>query len=154
MSMGYAAWRRTPYADTEAKETEKDITRLFEKYSVKAFQFTQGVGPAGRPAWSVRFVFNGRTYKAGLEVLDVHGYAQSLHEQLLRQVKRLIYWRLKTGLEMVGIFSPEQVFFDWLELADGVTAYEAAAPAVAQLPTAAAFAAVVSPQRLLPPGAT
>jgi hypothetical protein len=152
MAMGKGAWARTPYADTTAKDTERDIIRLFEKYRVSHYQFTNTTGPHGRPAFSIAFMHDKRAYKAGLEILDV---ANVPDDQLLRQVKRCIFWRLKVGLEMSGIFSAEQVFFDWLLNADGQTTYEVAMPMIkelepGQLPN---FAQVFdqSNQKLLPP---
>jgi hypothetical protein len=154
MAMGRGAWARTPYADTTAKDTERDIIRLFEKYQVKHYQFTNTTGPHGRAAFSIAFMFEGRAYKAGLETLDVTGVPS---DQLLRQVKRCIFWRLKVGLEMTGIFSAEQVFFDWLLNQDGQTTYEVAMPMMKQLPAGQVpnFARVfeeANRQRQLPPG--
>jgi hypothetical protein len=118
-------WGRTPYAGSEASRTEDAVANLVAKYNVTCFQWTQGRGPNGRPAIAFRFELNGKTYRVMIETLD----AEAKSDELLTQVKRVIYYYLKSALEMATVFVPmEKSLFAFLELPDGTTMFEAAQP--------------------------
>lgn len=119
-------WLKTPYAGSTAERTDEATQRLFARYGIDEYQWTQCRGPNGRPAISIRFRLEDRTYRMGIETLDVEG-AQP--EELLTQVRRALFYFLKSTLEMQSVFfTADQVLFAFLELPDGPTVYEAAAP--------------------------
>lgn len=139
-------WNKTPYAGSEAKDADGAIQRLLAKYKVKEVMTVSYTGPNGRPAYGIRFVLTGKSYRIALETLDV--YPSHVAEQDLKtQVKRAIYFFLKSSLEMANVFMPpEQVLFAFLESpnAGGVTMYEAAQPYLQQL-TAPDFGRLMLP---------
>jgi hypothetical protein len=148
MAMNRIAWQNTPYAKSDAKSADAAFNTIFAKYKVESWQFIQGRGPHGRPAFGVRFIFKGFTFRHGLEALDVSGVEP---DQLLRQIKRAIYWDIKSKLEMAGVFQPvEEVMFSWLELADGSTPYEISREHLKALPSGRELASTLFP-RALPP---
>lgn len=146
MAMRKFDWLKTPYATSDAKRADAAFNTLFEKYKVDSWQFIQGRGPHGRPAFGVRFIFKGFTFRHGLEALDVAGVEA---DQLLKQIKRAIYWDVKSRLEMAGVFQPvEEVMFSWLELADGSTPYEISREHLKALPGGRELAAALFPKAL------
>ena len=125
-----AQWLKTPYAKSEARDPDGAIRALLGKYGVRDVQWTEAGGPSGRPACMLRFILKGKTYRVMIESLD----AQADAGELLKQVKRAIYFMLKSTLEITGVFcSAEQALFAWLELPGGQTLYEGAAPHLAKL---------------------
>ncbi len=127
-------WQDTPYANTDAKDTDKNIDWLMEKYGVQERQWTQTRGPNGRPAFMLRFNLRDRTYRIALEVLDAPQVEMS---KRIKQIKRVIYWTLKNALETTQVFfTPEEALFAFLELPDGPTLYEAGLPHVNKLKAA------------------
>lgn len=115
-------WMKTPYAGTQAQNTEKDFSRLFEKYGIEQYQYSRGV-VNGRPAFQVRFVLNDKPYRFKLETLEVEGVAD---EKLISQLKRVLYFQLKSLFETATVFmTPEELMFSFLELPKG-TVYELA----------------------------
>jgi hypothetical protein len=131
--MTRAEWSKTPYAKSDARDPDGAILSLLAKYKITTTQLTHGNGPNGRPAFAVRFMLGERAYTIMRETL----HADAPPDQLLKQVKRAIYYRLKVTLEDAAIFPPEEVLFPYLELpaAGGVTVYTAAQPALAQFKT-------------------
>lgn len=127
--MRKSEWMRTPYAGTQAQNTEKDFSRLFEKYSIEQYQYSRGL-VNGRPAFQVRFVLNDKPYRFKLEALDVDDIAD---EKLISQLKRVLYFQLKSLLETATVFlTPEELLFSFLELKDG-TVYEMAEKNMAKI---------------------
>jgi len=115
-------WLRTPYANTSAKNTEKSFSLLFEKYGIEQYQYSRGVID-GNAAFQVRFVINDKPYRFKLEVLDVPDVPV---EKLIEQLKRVLFFQLKSILETSTIFlTPEELLFSFLELPKG-TVYEIA----------------------------
>ena len=122
-------WLKTPYANTQAQNTEKDLSRLFDKYGIEQYQYSRGV-IEGKPAFQVRFVLNERPYRFKLETLDVPDVPD---EKLIAQLKRVLYFQLKSLLETSTVFlTPEELFFSFLELKGG-TVYEIAEKNMAQI---------------------
>lgn len=122
-------WLKTPYANTQAQNTEKDFSRLFEKYGIEQYQYSRGV-VEGRPAFQVRFVINERPYRFKLKTLEVPDVPD---EKLISQLKRVLYFQLKSILETSTIFlTPEELLFSFLELKDG-TVYEIAEKNMAKI---------------------
>lgn len=127
--MKKAEWMRTPYAGTQAQNTEKDFSRLFEKYGIEQYQYSRGV-VNGRPAFQVRFVLNDKPYRFKLETLVVDDVSS---EKLVSQLKRVLYFQLKSLLETATVFlTPEELLFSFLELKRG-TVYEIAEKNMAQI---------------------
>lgn len=115
-------WLKTPYANTQAKNTEKDFSRLFEKYGIDQYQYSRGV-INGKPAFQIRFVLNDKPYRFKLETLDAPDLTD---EKLISQLKRVLYFQLKSLFEISTVFlTPEEVLFSFLELKEG-TVYEIA----------------------------
>lgn len=125
--MNRSQWNKTPYAGTGATGTDEQISRLLAKYGVHQSQVTQGVGPHGRPAYLLRFELKEKMYRVMLEGLDAENVS---HAELLAQVKRALFYYLKSTLEMQSVFfTAEQALFAFLELpGSACTMYEAAAP--------------------------
>lgn len=122
-------WMKTPYANTHAQNTEKDFSRLFEKYGIEQYQYSRGV-VEGRPAFQVRFVINERPYRFKLKTLEVPDVPD---EKLISQLKRVLYFQLKSILETSTIFlTPEELLFSFLELKGG-TVYEIAEKNMAKI---------------------
>ena len=120
--MKKSEWLKTPYANTQAQNTEKNFSRLFEKYEITQYQYSRGVID-GVAAFQVRFVINDKPYKFKLGVLDVLDVSD---EKLIEQLKRVLYFQLKSILETSTIFlTPEELLFSFLELPKG-TVYELA----------------------------
>jgi len=127
--MRKSEWLKTPYANTQASNTEKDFSRLFEKYGIEQYQHSRGVID-DRPAFMVRFVLNEKPYRFKLEALDVEGVP---NEKLVSQLKRVLYFQLKSLLETSTLFmTPEELLFSFLELKDG-TVYEIAEKHMAKI---------------------
>lgn len=138
-------WNKTPYSGTDAKDTDGAIARLLAKYGVKETMTVNYVGPNGRPGYGVRFVLKGKCYRIALETLDVWHVSEG---ELKAQVKRAIFYHLKSALEVANVFMPpEQVLFAFLEApATGATMYEAAQPYLQQL-TAPDFGRLMLPPK-------
>lgn len=120
--MNKSEWLRTPYANTTAQNTEKNFSSLFEKYEIEQYQYSRGV-INGHVAFMVRFVINDKPYRFKLEILDVPEVSD---EKLIDQLKRVLYFQLKSILETSTIFlTPEELLFSFLELPKG-TVYELA----------------------------
>jgi membrane protein implicated in regulation of membrane protease activity len=113
-------WSKTPYARSEAKNPDAAIQSLLAKYGIADIQWTQGRGPEGRRAVMLRFVMKEKPYRIMVESLD----AEASEDERLIQVKRVIYFYLKSTLEVANNFiTPEEALFAFLELpgwADGV----------------------------------
>lgn len=96
-----------------------------KKYAVKDVQFTETTGPNGRPFFGVRFKLKDETYNVGVETVnaDVH------RDDVLRQVKRAVFFQLKALLELATYFGPvEKVLFAYVEVAPNTTLYDVAKP--------------------------
>jgi hypothetical protein len=133
MSMTERQWRDTPYANTKAGDPDQALVTLLERYGVTVHQTAQVVGPHGRTAIVLRFFFKQLAYRIAFEILDAKDVDV---KQRIKQVKRAIYWMLKTRLEEAGVFgSAEELMCGWLELPDGKTVYEASAPYIQRLPS-------------------
>lgn len=134
-------WRKTPYNDTTA-DTDRALARLLSKYEIEEYQWAQGK-LNDRPAVSLRFILRGKPYKIQLSTLD----ADADRDELVAQVKRAIYYSLKSMLEFSSVFiAPEQALFAFLEIQEGVTLYELAAPRLSSL-TAGSFMKLLPPPR-------
>ena len=48
-------WNKTPYSGTTAKDTIRDIDRLFQRYRITTHQIINAPGPNGRPGFAVNF---------------------------------------------------------------------------------------------------
>ena len=132
--MSRSEWAKTPYAGSTAQDADGAIQRLLAKYGVRDVMTAQFTGEGGRPGYGIRFVLNGKCYRIALETLD----AQAGDEELRVQVKRAIFFFLKSALELANVFvPPEQVLFAFLELpaAGNATMYEGAKPYLQQLTT-------------------
>lgn len=124
-------WAATPYAKSDAKNSDADVQRLLGKYGVDEFQWTSAKGPHARKAVILRFNLNGHTYRIAIEVLNAPKVAE---EDRLRQVKRAMFWMLKAALEAASVFfSAEEALFAYLELPDGKTVHEASSLQLSQL---------------------
>lgn len=121
--MTRSEWLKTPYAGTEAKDPDRAIQQLLDKYGVRDIQWTIGTGPEGRRAAMLRFILDGKGYRLMLETLE----ADAKEIELLRQVKRAIFYTLKAALESARFFGPEKTLFAFLELPNGQTMHDAAA---------------------------
>jgi len=92
----------------------------------------------------LRFVLRDKTYRIGLETLDV---ADVKEHELLLQIKRAVYYFVKSQLEIATVFwTPEEALFAFLELPQGGTLYEIAKPQMERLTSGADFAAVLLPK--------
>lgn len=124
-------WQKTPYAQSEAKDPDKALRDLLTKRGVQDIQVTETRGPHGRPSYELRFGLKGKVYRIGLETLPV---SQAKPDELLKQVKRAVYFLLKSTLEFATVFAPlDQVLFPYLEVDGRTTTYEAAKPFIDQL---------------------
>jgi hypothetical protein len=125
-------WRKTPYAGTRTERPDEAIRSLLENYGVKDYQWMQSAtGANGRAAIALRFLLKGKSYRFVMECLDVPEVAVEL---LILQIKRALYWQLKTALEGASVFFPaDMVLYAWRELPDGRTLHEATAPALKSL---------------------
>lgn len=124
-------WSQTPYAKTKAGDPDQALTALLEKYGVTVHQISQVVWSHGRPAIVLRFMLRQSAFRIGLEILDAPDVDLKAR---VKQVKRAIYWMLKTRLEESAVFgTPEELMCGWLELADGRTIFEASEPHIARL---------------------
>ena len=131
--MNRTEWKRTPYAATEAKNSERNLSRLFEKYGVEQYSFSRGLTEEG-PAYQVRFVLKDKPYKMLLVGLDADKVAD---EEKIAQIQRVLYYQIKSLFEMATVFlSIEQVFFTFLELPEGKTVYETARPRLERMSVA------------------
>lgn len=129
--MSRTEWSRTPYAKSDVKDPDRSVTSMLAKYAIEEHQFAQGKGAHGRRAVLLRFVMNKRGYRIALETLD----ADATPDELVVQIKRVIFHYLKSVLEMSSVFiSVEESLFAFLELPDGSTAYEVAGPRLGELP--------------------
>ena len=130
-----AEWRKTPYAQSNARDPDGAVCKLLEKYGVGEIVTAKyrDQHKHNRLAWGVRFILNGKGYRVSLETLDVPDVPE---DKLLAQVKRAVYYLLKSCLEVTGVFmSPEQTLFAFLEPPgmNGLTMFEALASIVPQL---------------------
>jgi len=131
--MNRTEWNKTPYSSTEAKDTIRDIDRLFTKYGIKQHQIISSNGPHGRPGFAIQFVTRDKTYLIGLETLPVRGVNES---SLMAQIKRAVYFQLKVALEACSVFfSPEEILFPFLVLPSGQTFYQTVEPHLDKLPS-------------------
>ena len=129
--MNRAKWKRTPYAMTEAKNSEGDLARLFEKYGVVQYSFARGITTGEGPAYRVRFVLNERPYRMTLNGLKADNVSVG---EKIAQLQRVLYYQIKSLFEMSTVFlSVDQVFFSFLELPEGKTVYEVALPRIEQM---------------------
>lgn len=126
-------WNKTPYSGTTAKDTIRDIDRLFQRYRITTHQITNAPGPNGRPGFAVQFTVNKKNYLIGLEILPARGVD---HELLMGQVKRAVFYQLKTALEACSVFfKPEEVLFPYLVMPAGNTVYRAVEPHLEKIQT-------------------
>jgi hypothetical protein len=128
VSMGKGAWERTPYAKSDAKDPDKGIMNLLDKYNITDRQWTQHKGPNGRPACTLAFIVGGKTYRIMVETLDVTGVDK---DQLIKQVKRVIFWTLKPLIENAIVFGPaglQRLLLPFIVDNQGVTVYERLQP--------------------------
>jgi hypothetical protein len=132
--MTQAEWRKTPYATSEAKDPDKSIRDLLDRRGIVDQQFTRTTGPAGRPLYAVMFKLKDTMYRVGLEVLNARGVDQ---DQLMRQVKRAIFYMLKSAIEYTSVFgSMEQIMFAFIvDPKTNATIYETMAPHLPKLTT-------------------
>ncbi len=124
-------WLKTPYANSDARDPDRSISDLFRKYAVTTFTVFQQPGPSQRPGFGVRFVMGGLCYVIAMETLDVRPRRDERPVdpvKLLTQVKRAVYYTLKTALETSSVFiSSKQLLLPFLE-SGGVTLYERMEP--------------------------
>jgi hypothetical protein len=126
-------WRETPYALSKANDPDRDLLSLLEKYGIAVHQVSQVVGPHGRPAVVLRFFYKQLAFRIAYEILDAPDVDL---KQRVKQVKRAMYWMLKSRLEEAGVFgTAEELMCGWLELPDGKTIYEASEPFIRRLPS-------------------
>lgn len=128
MSMGQGDWERTPYAKSDAKDPDRGLMQLLDKYQIVERQWTEHTGLTGRPACTLAFVINGKTYRITVETLDVTGVEKL---QLVKQVKRVIFWTLKPLIENAVVFGPsglERLLLPFIVDNQGVTVYERMQP--------------------------
>lgn len=128
MSMGQGDWQRTPYSRSDAKDPERAMMMLLDKYAITERQWTEHKGESGRPACTLAFVTGGKTYRITVETLDVRDVDKS---QLIKQVKRVIYWTLKPLLENAIVFGPagmQRLLLPFIVDNSGATVYERIEP--------------------------
>jgi hypothetical protein len=141
MSMGKGAWQRTPYAETDAKDTDRQIYALLDKYQIRERQWTEHTGAHGRPAVTLTFITSGKTYRVSIESLDVNGVPP---DRLIRQAKRVLYWTLKPTLENAIVFAAddaaegrnaglERLLLPFLVDNEGMTVYDRIQPHLKQV---------------------
>ena len=131
--MSRTEWNKTPYAATSAKDTVRDIDRLFVRYKIQSHQIISGTGPSGRQGFAVQFTVKQKMYRIGLECLPAVGVEQ---EKLVDQVKRAVYFQLKTALEACSVFfRPEEILFPYLVMPNGTTVYQAVEPHLDKIQT-------------------
>jgi hypothetical protein len=124
------AWLKSPYAKSQAQNPDGALYTLLERYGVKSYELGQGEGPGGRRAVRLRVELKGAVYRFLLECLD----AEASEEELIRQVKRALFYQLKSVLELASVFFPlEEALFAFRETRDGHTVWEAARPHLAAL---------------------
>lgn len=142
-TMSRAAWKKTPYATTRAADPDTSLRKLLGKYQVRDIQTTETT-VNGRHTISLRFRHQDKTYRIALPVLD----ADAEHEELVRQVKRAIFFYLKAALEAATyFFTPEQALFAFIETANEQTIYELAAPKLKQITSTAGFVRAIENRR-------
>src|SRR5688572_12686126 len=100
MMMKRSEWAKTPYAKSMAQDPDAAIQKLLTKYGITETQWTTGSGPNGRPAVMLRFSLKGKGYRMMLETLD----AEADRTELLRQIKRALFFYLKSTLEASQLF--------------------------------------------------
>jgi len=128
-----AEWRKTPYALSESADPDAHIRKLLDKYKIVKRQFTESIGPSGRPQFILRFELNDLVYRIDREVL----LADAPPDSLMRQVKRAVYYWLKVTLEDAVCWGPlEKLLLHAVESKDGVTVYEWASPNIPALQSA------------------
>lgn len=114
-------WNKTPYATSKCRDPDKSITDLFRKYKIHEYQFGTCYGPNKRKMFGVWFKFKDKAYRVELESVN----ADVDPELLFKQVKRAVYFYLKSALEYASVFTPlEQVLFAHLATDGGETLYE------------------------------
>lgn len=119
-------WLKTPYAGTEAKDPMRAVDDLLAVYAVTFKQWTDHTGPNGRPAVTVRFNLQDKTYRVAVETLDVPTASAT---ELRKQVLRVIYWTLKPLLENALLFGgPDRLLLPFMEDDSGQTIYDQMQP--------------------------
>lgn len=117
-------WQRTPYAMTNAQDPDAAVVKLLGKYAITKFSTIHDT-IAGRPGYGVRFQLNGLWYVVAFPTLDVDRVEPA---HLLRQIKRLVFYTLKSLLETSSAFiAPEQLLLPFLEI-HGKTLYQQLEP--------------------------
>lgn len=117
--MDRSAWLKTPYANTSAKDPDSAITALLQKYGVRKFSITHDVGPTNQPGFGVRFCLDDLWYVVAFETLKVTGKHVD-PKQTLNQVKRVVFYTLKTVLEASSVFiNPQKMLMPFLEVQGG-----------------------------------
>lgn len=124
-------WLKTPYAATDAKNPQADVTRLLDRYRIVNRQWTEHPGPNGRPAVTLRFELRSKTYRMTIETLAVE---RAEPAELAKQAMRVIYWTLKPVLENLLVFMPpERALLPYLETPEGPTVYDGLVPHLPKL---------------------
>lgn len=153
MRMQRREWEATPYAKTDAKDTDLAISKLLDKYKISERQWTEHKGQNGRPAFSLCFIVGGKTYRITVESLDVVGIEP---DQLKKQIKRVIYWTLKPLIENSIVFGGEdgmqKLLLPFMVDDTGATVYEQMRPHLANV-SAKALISVARRMALPAPGA-
>lgn len=128
--MERSAWLKTPYANTKARDPDSAIVSLLERYKIAQHSITHDTGTSGRPGFGVRFKFDGLWYVIAFETLEVKGVEARL---LLAQVKRIVFYTIKTVLEAGTVFmSTRKLLLPFLEV-QGKNLYECLEPHLQQL---------------------
>lgn len=105
MRLSRRDWEKTPYAQSEAKDPDRALSMLLEKYKVTERQWTEHKGAHDRPACALSFILGGKTYRITVETLDTYNVDR---EPLIRQVKRVIFWTLKPLMENAIVFGDDE----------------------------------------------
>jgi hypothetical protein len=116
-----------PYSSTSvtvAVTQYRDVTGLLADYGIEVWEFGTH---KGRNMAQVRFQLpeSGHWVRARLRARVEPGMTEKQIEQEERTVWRALYYWLKSQFEAIeyGLFTPEEAFIGWLELAtpDGMT---------------------------------
>lgn len=115
--MDRSAWLKTPYANSDARDPDAAIVSLLEKYGITRYSNIRDVGSSGRPGYGVRFMLDGLWYVVAHEILDVDRVDEP---QLIKQVKRFVFYTLKVLLEASNVFVERQkLLLPFLEVQGG-----------------------------------
>lgn len=118
-------WLKTPYANSTAMDPDGAISSLLSRYGVSRYSIMCDAGPHGRPGYGVRFELDGLWYVICLETLEADRVDD---KSLLKQVKRLAYYTLKTLLEASNVFiDRRKLLLPFLEVR-GQNLYDVVAP--------------------------